>query len=455
MCVPLQRALALLALTLLCVAIGPSRARAEAKVVYTLRIDGMIDLGQAPFIKRVLDEAREARAAAVIVIIDTHGGRVDAAVAIRDHILRAPVRTIAYVDKRAISAGALIALSAETIAMADGATIGAATPVQMGAEGTHPAEEKTVSYVRKEFRATAESRNRPPLVAEAMVDADVQIPGVLEKGKLLTLTTTEAIDQKIADFRADHLNALLARLDLAGAEVRNRSPNWGERVVRFLTHPIVESLLISLALLGILIELRTPGLGAPGIVGFLALVLFFWGHAIVRLVGWEELLLIATGLVLLALEILVIPGFGLAGVLGTAALFAGLTMSLFGAGVNLQGIVNAVGRVLLSILIAFGVGLLLLRLLPRLPFGRRLVLATELRSTESEGSTDVRRVLGKIGVAVSPLRPSGIIDLDGARVDVVSEGSFVNRGEEVEVIRVDGNRIVVRHARTSSGSQPS
>src|SRR5918996_736596 len=167
----------------------------RTSVVYVAPVEGIIDLGLAPFVQRVLDEAADAGAAAVILDINTFGGRVDAAVVIRDALLNARVKTVAFINKRAISAGALISLAAETIVIGDGGTIGAATPVQMGQPGgaPQPVEEKTVSYVRKEFRATAEARKRPPLIAEAMVDADVEIPGLIEKGKLLTLTTDEAL----------------------------------------------------------------------------------------------------------------------------------------------------------------------------------------------------------------------------------------------------------------------
>ena len=209
---------------------GPARAQSPRPVVYLAPIDGIIDLGLAPFIQRVLDEAATAGAAAVILDINTFGGRVDAAVLIRDALLRSQVRTVAFVNKRAISAGALISLAAERIIMADGGTIGAATPVELGAPGTpaQPVAEKTASYMRKEFRATAESRQRPPLLAEAMVDADVEIPGVIAKGKLLTLTTQEALKHKLADARADTVDAVLASLNLTGAEVRRATQTWAE-----------------------------------------------------------------------------------------------------------------------------------------------------------------------------------------------------------------------------------
>jgi membrane-bound serine protease (ClpP class) len=431
----------------------------KASVVYVAPVEGIIDLGLAPFVQRVLNEAAEKNAAAVILDINTFGGRVDAAVLIRDALLNARVMTVAFVNKRAISAGALISLAAEKIVMAEGATIGAATPVQMGQPGApaQPVEEKTVSYVRKEFRATAEARKRPPLIAEAMVDADVVIPGVIEKGKLLTLTTDEAIEQKLADFRAANLKDVLEQLGLAGAEVRRASETWAETLVRFLTHPVVSSLLMTVGIIGVIVELRTPGFGIPGALGIASLALFFWGHWLVQLAGWEELLLVAGGLILLALELFVVPGFGLTGVLGITALLGGLSLSLVGAGATWPVIVGAVGRVVFSLLFAIAASLVLLRFLPRLPMGRKLILQTDLAASEGYASAPERdRIwLGKSGIAISALRPAGIADVEGERVDVVSDGEFIEPGEQIVVSRVDGNRIVVRrhHAISERGGE--
>ena len=423
-------------------------AQEKRPVVYVAPIEGIIDLGLAPFVQRVLDEVADAGAAAVVLEINTFGGRVDAAVQIRDALLNARVRTVAFVNKRAISAGALIALAAEELVMAGGGTIGAATPVQLGQPGTaaKPAEEKTVSYVRKEFRATAESRKRPPLLAEAMVDADVEIPGVIEKGKLLTLTTEEALKHKLADLRADTLESALEQLGLGGAEVRRASPNWAEHLVRFLTHPVVSSLLMTIGMLGIILALRTGGFGVTGGVGVASLALFFWGHWLVQLAGWEELLLAGIGVILLALEILVIPGFGFAGVLGIVAILAALVLSLVGTGDRSEIILMAAGRVVFSLLIALIASLVLLRFLPRLPFGRRLILETGLGSGHNYGSApdSDRRWLGKKGRASSTLRPAGVAEIEGERVDVVSDGELIDAGQLIEVTRVDGNRIVVR-----------
>jgi len=424
-----------------------AQAQTERKIVYVAPIQGIIDLGLAPYVQRVLDEAQAAGAAAVVLEINTFGGRVDAAVQIRDALLNSRVPTIAFINKRAISAGALISLAAETIVMSGGGTIGAATPVQAGQPGgaSQPVAEKTVSYVRKEFRATAESRKRPLLVAEAMVDADVAIPGVIAKGKLLTLTTEEALKLKVADIRADTLEEALQKLGLGGAEIRGASVNWAENIVRFLTHPTVSSLLITIAMVGILIELRTPGFGVPGALGVSSLALFFWGHWIVQLAGLEELLLALVGVLLLALELLVIPGFGIAGIAGILAIFAGLVLSMLGPGDTPQFIMEATVRVIFSVLIALVASLGLMRLLPKLPFGRRLVLDTELKAGEGFASppeTDVQW-LGKTGRATSPLHPSGIAEIDGHRLDVISEGELIDAGTLIQVVRVDSNRIVV------------
>jgi membrane-bound serine protease (ClpP class) len=399
-------------------------------------------------VQRVLDEAAAAGAAAVVLEINTFGGRVDAAVQIRDALLNAKLPTVAYVNRRAISAGALISLAAQHLVMAPGATIGAATPVQAGQPGggAQAVSEKTVSYVRKEFRATAESRKRPPRIAEAMVDPDVAIRGVIEKGKLLTLTTDEALKHKVAEFRADNVNAALERLGIAGAEMKAVSPNWAENTVRFLTHPVLSSLLVTIGMLGIIIELRSPGFGVAGAIGVGSLAAFFWGHWLVQLAGWGELLLALGGIALLLLEVFVIPGFGFAGILGILALLAALVMSVVGSGATPEFFMLAAGRILFSLLVAVLASFLMLRFMPRTRFGRRLILDAGLGAGQAYGSAPESdlRWLGKRGRTTSPLHPAGIADIEGTRVDVVSEGEPIEPGTPIEVTRVDGNRIVVR-----------
>ena len=423
-------------------------AQDAGRIVYVVPIDGVVDLGLAPQVARVLEEAAQVGAAAVVLDINTFGGRVDAAVLIRDALLQAKVPTVAFVNKRAISAGALIALASEKIAMAEGATIGAATPVAVGMPGAAPVPvaEKTVSYMRKEFAATAEARKRPSLLAQAMVDTDVQIKDVVDKGKLLTLTTDEALELKLADLRADDLDALLQALGLTGAEVRHATPTWAETLVRSLTHPVVSSVLMMVGVLGLITEIRTPGFGVAGAIGLTSLSLFLWGHWLVQLAGYEEILLVALGLVLLAVELFVTPGFGVVGLLGIGAIIGGLGMSLVGAGATWEFVAQAAWRVTVSLLLALGASLVLLRLLPRLPFGRQLVLEAGLSAEAGYASAPEsdRAWLGKRGTAVSTLRPAGVAAIDDERVDVVSDGEFIDAGEAIEVTRVDGNRIVVR-----------
>ncbi len=426
-----------------------SLARAGETVVFVAPIRGEIDNGLAPFVKRAVREAEQAGASALVLPIDSLGGRVDSVIVIRDALLGAKIPTIAWVAPRAISAGALIALSAEHIVMTTGATIGAAAPVIASPEGrAAPAGEKATSFVRKEFRATAEARHRRPEPFEAMVDEDVQIPNIIEKGKLLTLTTEEALALGLADARAEDLSQVLAKYGLANAELRTLEPNWAEKLVRFATSPIVSSLLLGLGMLGLFIEIRTPGFGVPGIVGLLSLAVFFWSHALLALVGWEEIALIGLGLFLIVIEIFVVPGFGITGILGGIALVTGLGMSLVGSGVTMQGIVRAAAQIALSLAVAIVGVIALLRLLPRLPFGRRIILDTGLapRELTFERSPIDAILPGDLGIAASPLHPSGVVEITGARIDALSEGQYIEAGAPIEVLRVERGYVVVRRS---------
>lgn len=430
-------------------------SNSQRPVIYVAQVEGMIDLGLAPYIERVLRQAQENQATAVVLQINTFGGRVDAAVQIRDALLKSPGRSIAFIDSRAISAGALISMATNAIVMTPGATIGAATPVQSSGTGpSQPVSEKTVSYVRKEFGATAESRGRDPRIAEAMVDADVVIPGLTDKGKLLTLTTQEALKVGLADAQASTLQQALDELGIRDARIIETQTNWAEDLVRILTHPVVSSILVTVAMLGIIVEIRTPGFGIPGVLGITSLGLFLWGHWLVNLAGWEELMLAAAGVLLLLLEVFVIPGFGIAGILGILALLAGIMLSTLGAGASFDALLAAATRLGLSMVIAIGASLLLLRYLPRTPMGRQLVLQTGLGAGSgytSEPLSD-HELVGKTGIAASSLRPAGIASIQGRRIDVVSDGDYIDAGEAIQVDHVDGNRVVVRRA---TPSQPS
>jgi membrane-bound serine protease (ClpP class) len=209
---------------------------------------------------------------------------------------------------------------------------------------------------------------------------------------------------------------------------------------------------MTVGMLGIILEIRTPGFGIPGALGISSLALFFWGHWLVQLAGWEELMLFGAGLVLLFLELFVIPGFGIAGVAGIGALLAGLSLSMIGGGASWEYIIRAVSHVVFSLLLALLASLLMLRWLPRLPFGRRLILETGLGTGQMYASAPESDIswLGKQGITISPLRPAGIAEIQDQRIDVVSDGEFIESEAPIIVTRVDGNRIVVRRHRAAT-----
>jgi len=287
----------------------PSSVQGQ-ETVFRVPVTGVVELGLAPFIERAIREAEAVGAQAIVLDIDTPGGRVDAAERIADAIADAEVPVYAFVNRRAFSAGALIALATQGIYMRPGSVLGAVTPVD--GSGTK-ASEKIVSAMRSEMRALAEARGLDPAVAEAMVDESLAIPDVVESGKLLTLTTEEAVGLEYAR-STDNFTTLLDDLDLTGAAVRDLEVNWAERLVRFFSHPVVAPFLLSLGFLGLIIEIKTPSLGLAGAAGVLSLSLFFGSHLILGLAGWEDLLVFGAGVPFLAAEAMVIQGFGLFGI---------------------------------------------------------------------------------------------------------------------------------------------
>ncbi len=421
--------------------------------VFRVPIEGMVDLGMAPFVARVIEEASSAENGVVLLDINTFGGRVDAAVMIRDELIGSSIPTIAFINPRAISAGALISLACETIAITDGGTIGAATPITGGAtEEPEVADEKFMSYMRTEMRATAERRGRPGDVAEAMVDPDVSIEGLIEKGKVLTLTTDDALRVQVADFQAETMTDVLAELGFADAVIVDRAFNWAEEVGRAVSNPIVSSFLLSLGFLGIMLELYQPGWGIPGSVGLACLLIFFFGHQVVQLAGNEEILLFVVGVALVLLEVLVIPGFGIAGIAGLAIILVAVLLSLIGLDFRVSWDLGFVNRALVilssSIVMTLGGGFLILRLLPATGVTRRFVLKTALRAEEgfSSHSAETERALpeGTTGTALTDLRPAGKIRAEGKRVDAVSEGGFIQVGAKVVIVSWRSGEAVVR-----------
>jgi membrane-bound serine protease (ClpP class) len=335
--------------------------------------------------------------------------------------------------------------------------MGAATPVQLQpGGGASEVGEKMVSYFRTEMAATARARGRRGDIAEAMVDPDVQIEGITPSGKLLTLDTDNALALGVADVLAGSLDELLSALYMDGARIVRPTPSWAHRLARLFTHPAVSGLLMTLGLLGILIELRAPGFGAPGIVGIAALVLFFFGHHVVHLAGWEELLLFGLGVVLLLVEGFVIPGFGFVGVLGAAAVVASLVLALSGLplGVSFSSgeITTSLLRVLASVALSIGGFALAALVLPRTRAGRPLVLRMKLPAGSSHdgrpaGASSTAAPTferGDRGRSLTILRPAGKVRVRGRVTVAESEGPFIDRDREVVVVRVHGDRVLVR-----------
>lgn len=414
---------------------------AQGPVVYRIPVTGTVEMGLAPYVERSLREAADAGASAAVLELDTPGGRVDAAERISDAISDSPIPTYAWVNRRAFSAGALIALSTNRVYMRPGSVMGAATPVT--GEGSR-APEKIVSAMRSEFRALAEARDLDPRVAEAMVDEEIAIPGVVEEGKLLSLSAAEARRIGYAADAADW-DVLMERIGAPGARVVEARVNWAERLVRFFTNPMVAPFLLSLGFLGLMMEMKTPAFGLAGLAGLGSLGLFFGSHLIIGLAGWEAIILLVAGLVLLAVEAFVIPGFGVAGVLGLLGVVASIVLSMVGSMPTTGDFTTAAGVVLASLVIAAVVGWQLIRHLPKDRRAQRMLLQTSTSRSDGYVSSPLREdLVGTEGVAITDLRPSGTAMFGDERVDVVSDGPFVSAGTPVRVTRAEGYRHVVR-----------
>lgn len=482
------RALALTCLLVgsLLATISTGQAQSDDGPVYVLPISGVIDLGLAPFLDRVLDEAAAADAAAVIIDIDTPGGRLDAVLQMRDSLLDSDVTTVSFVDRSAFSAGALIALASDEIWFAPGSSMGAATPVDGGTGAT--ADAKVISAVRSTFRATAQERDRDPLVGEAMVDPAVAIDGLIDEGSLLTLTPDEAREFGYSDGDAADLDDLLAQLDLADRDRIDADPGLAERLVRFLTNPIIGSLLLTVGVLLVIGELFAGAFGIASLIGFGLLGTFFYGHLLAGLAGWEDVVLVGIGVTLILVEIFVIPGFGIPGVLGLSGVLGGGFLAMTNRDfdfVSTGQIVSTASTIAITfVVVTIGLIVVLTVLsrrgrttrsptrvskasVPEGGTGRRRgwlrwfgdgdVLASEDDEADADGSAadgesvppDARRAaqLGAIGTALSDLRPAGVADFDGHRVDVVTEGDYLVAGDRVEVIHAERYRRVVRRAR--------
>ncbi len=416
-------------------------AQSTGNSVWVIPIEGTITTATAQFIESRVERANEERPLALVFAIDTPGGQIIAAEQIVNSILQdAQVPTLAVVSN-AISAGAIIAMSAEQVAMLPGSSIGAATAIN--AFTGEDAGEKINSVWRNQFRSVAEARGRNADVAEGMVSTRIEIPGLSTNEELITLSSVQAVEFNIADTEASNLSDALEQFGYGGVTVERLEPNLAERLGGSLANPLIAAALLVIGIGGILIEAFSPGFGVPGVVGVLALVALGAGAFIATPAGTLDLILILAGILLLILELLVIPGFGVAGVLGLASIVIAI-VRIFpndNQWAFVLGYTSMFGAVLT---------IALFWLLPNSRFVKVFALNTRLDNATGGNQSEARLVasydylLGQRGVASSDLRPTGVARFGKERKDVVTEGDFIANGSPIEVIVVEGSRVVVQ-----------
>lgn len=448
---------------------------AAAKPVYVIPVKGMIEPALLYVMRRGVIEADRAGAAAVILKMDTPGGRLDAATDIVRLMQSVRVPTYTFVEKNAISAGAIIALSTDQIYMAPGSVIGDAMPIMMSPTGgaqemPEAIEEKTVSAVAALIRAAAQESGHDPQLAEAMVRREVEYKigdeVISPAGQLLTLTNVEA-EREVGEEGARRkllsqgtvadIPALLDVIGLAGSPIREMEVTSAERLARLIA--AVAPLLLMAGLLGLYIEFKTPGFGLPGLLGIAALALFFYGHHIAGLAGAEDVAIFVIGVALIAVEVFVLPGFGIAGFLGITlvlySLLSAMAERLPGGSwlPTLPALETPMLKLSSGIILAAISAVFIGRYLPKSRVGHWLVLdkATTAQAGYTGARTDTA-LLGQRGIAVTPLRPAGAAQFGDRRVDVITAGEFEDAGARVRVVEVRGNRIVVERDDSAGGS---
>jgi membrane-bound serine protease (ClpP class) len=409
-------------------------------------------------------EARELGADYILIHMNTYGGMVQVADSIRTKILNTSTPVIVYVDNNAISAGALIAIAAQQIYMRPGASIGAATVVDATGAAV---PDKYQSFMRAAMRATAESHgrdtivtgndtilrwHRDPLIAEAMVDPRTDIEGVVEEGKVLTLTSEEAIAVGYCEGLAVTVAEVLQKAGIEDYVIVEYELTRMEALIGFLIHPVFQSLLIMLIIGGIYFELQTPGIGFPLGMAFLAAILYFAPLYLEGIAQNWEIVLFAVGLILLAVEIFVIPGFGVAGIAGIGLVVTGLTLAMIDNivwefdGAGLEPFVRSLFLVIFSSFLALVISISASsRLLTTSGFFSHLVLSSTQNKEEGYTSFDskFRDLIGQTGIAATSLRPSGRVEIDFEQYDAKSLVGFIGKGEKVRVVNFETGQIYV------------
>ena len=433
-------------------------------LIYKINLKKEINSTTWLYIQRGFAEAEQKNADAVLIHMNTYGGEVLYADSIRTRLLNSKMPVYVFVDNNAASAGALIAIACDKIFMRPGASIGAATVVNQTGEQM---PDKYQSYMRATMRATAEAHGadtiveggktiikwkRDPLIAEAMVDDRTVIPGVIDSGKTLTFTAQEAVKYNYCEGIANNVTEVVEKhLKIESYEIEEFKPTTWDNIKGFLTSSILQGILIMLIVGGIYFELQTPGIGFPLGVAITAAVLYFAPLYIDGLAANWEIIVFVIGLVLIALELFVIPGFGIAGISGITLVVIGLVLSLLNnVNFDFEPVeTGEVGKALLTVTggIGFGFGLVLYLSSRIGAKGIFRNVALQATMEKSEGYMGVEMIglqmIGKSGIASTVLRPSGKVRIDGVVYDAVSEDGFIEKGQAVKVLRYETGQVYV------------
>jgi membrane-bound serine protease (ClpP class) len=398
--------------------------------------------------KMAIEEAEDINADIILVHMNTYGGMVDAADSIRTKILDSEIPVYVYIDNNAASAGALIAIACDSIYMNPVASIGAATVVDQSGQ---PVPDKYQSYMRSWMRSTAEANGRDPDIAQAMVDPDIYIEGVIDTGKVLTLTTSEALEFGFCEAEVESVRDIMDRAGIGEYEIVKQELTGMDKVIGFLVNPIVSGILIMIIIGGIYFELQTPGIGFPIVASVVAALLYFAPLYLEGLANHWEILIFIAGVVLIAVEIFAIPGFGVAGISGIVLIIGGLTLSLVGnvgldfTGVPLEGILQAFFIVVIAIFLSLLLSFFISKQMFTTTIFGHLALDTVQNVDEGYTSADeeYESMMGKKGIAFTVLRPSGKVKIGNDVYDATAVSGYIEKGEAVQVVNYQTGQLFV------------
>ena len=425
------------------------RGQETDKKVYVFKIDKDIDPAMNRRVKIAMEEAEKLKADLILIEMDTYGGAVTDADEIRTRILESKIPVYVFINKDAASAGALISIASDSIYMAPGASIGAATVVN-GVDGA-AAPDKYQSYMRSMMRSTAEATGRDPKIAEAMVDEKIEIEGITEAGSVITFSVSEAIQYGFCEGEFNSVDEILAAKGFNNAEITNYEEDTVDQIIAFFLSPAISGVLILIIIGGIYFELQTPGVGFPLLAAIVATLLYFIPYYLNGLADNWEILVFFIGVILLAVELFVIPGFGVFGLTGIVMILGGLVLGMLpNEEFNFDFVPASqlFGALLTVILSALGSVGLVFWLTPKVnEWGafKNITLATTLDRAQGYTSSFYSDVLlGKNGTVHSRLRPSGKVEIEGEIYDAYSRGEFLEQGEKITVISTEGTSLRVK-----------